>query len=106
MFTYDCTSFNQPSNSLESIFSTARPQRSIAQPQKSNSMVEIFAWMAAHNPQPTSDMIMFNFMRAIFSALASPKYAAQISAICESLNCISWQVLPNSNVGSLLPLYS
>src|SRR5215208_5654156 len=63
--TYLATFLNQVLNSSPSIFSTARPQRSIAQPQKSKSMVEILAWMAAQRPQPTSDMIIFNFIRAI-----------------------------------------
>ena len=62
---YPCTSLSHLPNASESIFSTALPQRSVAQPQKSKSIVDIFAWIAAHKPQPISDMIMFSFMRAI-----------------------------------------
>src|SRR6266496_4170047 len=71
---YLTTSAIQISNSPESIFSTALLQRSNAQPQKSKSIVEIFAWIAAHNPQPTSDIIIFNFMRAIIFEEAIQKY--------------------------------
>src|SRR6266498_2374289 len=86
---YCLTSFNHPLNSLESIFSSALPQRSIAQPQKSKSIFDIFAWIAAHKPQPTSDMIIFSFIRAILLEETAPKYAAHTSLICSSLNCIS-----------------
>ena len=62
--------------------------------------------MAAQSVQPTSDMIIWSRIRASRAGVASPKYAAQSSSWRAASKPSSWAVLPSSNVGSLLPLYS
>ena len=51
----------------------ARPHRSSAHPQKSKSIEEIFAWIAAHRVHPTSAITAWSSIRASSAGVDSPK---------------------------------